>query len=57
LLKEKPNLKIAQIAEELRVPKEMAQIIVKPLVDSGVLEKQGATRAAKYSVRAGAQFD
>jgi hypothetical protein len=56
LLLERPNLKVVQIAQELKVPTEMAKIIVRPLVEDGVLEKQGATRAARYSVRPGARF-
>lgn len=56
LLLEQPNLKVAEIARELKVPIEMAKIIVRPLVDDGVLEKQGATRAARYSVRPGMQI-
>jgi hypothetical protein len=48
LLHQEPGLKINQIADKIGVPKEMAQIIVRPMVDAGILKIEGATRAAKY---------
>jgi hypothetical protein len=56
LLDGNSGLRISEIAQALKVPTEMAKIIVRPLVDDGVVEKVGATKGAKYRIRLDARM-
>jgi hypothetical protein len=54
LVRTKPGLKIGEIATELRIPVEVAQVVVYPLVTSGELETTGVKRGTRYYVRGAA---
>jgi hypothetical protein len=51
ILQEGPGLRIGDIANQLEVPINMAQVIVGPLVASGALETAGAKRGTRYYLR------
>lgn len=50
ILNQEPGLKIAELADRLGVPKEMAQVIVRPLATSGDLATTGQKKGTKYWV-------
>jgi hypothetical protein len=47
------SLGIRDIARELKVPTEMAKIVVRPLVDEKILQMKGVKKGAKYYVAEG----
>jgi hypothetical protein len=48
VVRAKPGLKIGQIAIELGIPVEIAQVVVYPLVASGELETSGVKKGTRY---------
>ena len=54
LVQAEPGLKIGEIANELGIPIEIAQVVVYPLVASGELETTGVKRGTRYYIRGGA---
>lgn len=48
ILRAEPGLNVAQIAERMGVPVEMAKVVVRPLAGSGELEATGQRRGTRY---------
>jgi len=51
LLESTPGLNIAEIAEQLGIPVEVAKVVVRPLVTGGELETTGVRRGMRYYVQ------
>ena len=53
LLREEPGLTVTAIAQVLGVEVQVAQLLVRPLIEDGVLKTEGRRKATKYFIAGG----